>query len=247
MASIKEHNNDPDAYPKLSGRVVREHNEDAAAHPAMSAHVRSVELALNGSETLTGAEDPTRETAGERDQRYINLTTGAEFVCTAVEEDGCVWTKQEGKTSLRKALEQAQKTATEAASAAAAAKEVADGAAQAIAAVQNTVSVVPSQSGSLTYNRGAQTPSWNNVSTEMLEVTYGEDRTPAAEFKGETNAGNLSGLLHPEGRLHLGRQEQGAQGGALEHPKGCDLHHAKRGRAAGLYGAGAVAGMEEPG
>lgn len=97
----------------------------------------------------------------------------------------------ENKKSLREILEEAQATAK-------AAKDVADGAAKAIAAVQNTISVVPSQSGALTYNKGKQKPAWNNFATEMMTVTYGEDRTEAESFDGETEAGSYTAYFKPK-------------------------------------------------
>ena len=69
---------------------------------------------------------------------------------------------------------------------------------KAIAAVQNTISVVPSQSGSLTYNGGTQLPSWNNLALEMMTITYGEDRTPAEDYQGETDAGTYKAYITPK-------------------------------------------------
>ena len=80
---------------------------------------------------------------------------------------GLVDYASENYKSMRDVLSEAAETAKQA-------KDVADGAAQAIAAVQNTISVIPSQSGSLTYNGGTQLPSWNNLALEMMDITYGE-------------------------------------------------------------------------
>ena len=189
--AIRDHNADPGAHGNLCENAVEAHNADPGAHPAMAAHIRSVELALNGSVTLTGDEDPTSETVGKKGQHYINPQTGKEFVCTDDQDGTYTWEPDSSEKSLREILEEAEATAK-------AAKDVADGAAKAIAAVQNMISVVPSQSGTLTYNKGKQKPSWSNFATEMMEVTYGEERTPAESFDGETEAGHYTAYFKPK-------------------------------------------------
>lgn len=92
----------------------------------------------------------------------------------------------------------AQSTANDALELAEQAKEVADGAAEAIAAVQNTISVTPSQSGSLAYTGTVQKPTWNNYPVEMLTITYGEDRVSEENFTGETNAGVYKAYATPK-------------------------------------------------
>ena len=92
--------------------LTAEHNRDKAAHPQLIARIRAAELALNGSETLTGSEDPTTETAGLIGQHYINTTTGREFVCTAYADERYIWDPwNEGDKSLRAQLTEAQATA----------------------------------------------------------------------------------------------------------------------------------------
>lgn len=123
--------------------------------------------------------------------------TGAEFVCNDITDDGYIWGPVDTKTSMRNLLAQTAETAKQA-------KDVADGAAQAIAAVQNTISVIPSQSGGLTYNGSAQRPSWNNYAVEMMEVTYGdpddpEARITEADFQGQTDAGTYMAYFKPKG------------------------------------------------
>lgn len=188
----------PQFLAMLPGEVedqLKAHNQDKEAHPSQTARVRGLELALNGSETLTGNGAPTTETKGKKDQHYIDLTTGEEYVCTEVSEDEYTWEKidydDENTKSLRKALEEAQATAKEA-------KDVADGAAKAIAAVQNTISVIPSQSGTLTYNKTKQKPSCNNLALEMMDITYGADKTSAEDFQGETDAGIYKAYVKPK-------------------------------------------------
>lgn len=193
--AMDQHNEDELAHGELLGAIMKNHNENPDAHPGLTARARGLELAMNGSVTLTGNGAPTTETKGKKDQHYIDLETEEEYVCTEVSEDEYTWEKidydDKKKKSLREALKEAQDTA-------AAAKAVADGAAQAIAAVQNTISVVPSQSGALTYNKGKQKPAWNNFATEMMTVTYGEDRTEAESFDGETEAGSYTAYFKPK-------------------------------------------------
>ena len=178
------------------------HNKDPEAHPGLTARIRATELTLNGSETILSWDgDPTTETAGKKGQHYINLKTGTEWECTDVTvpegetKTTYVWglVSYTGKDfkSMRAMLAEATTTANQA-------KEIADGASKAIAAVQNTISVVPSQSGSLIYNGSAQLPSWNNLALEMMTITYGEDRVSAADFQGKTDAGTYKAYVTPK-------------------------------------------------
>lgn len=152
--AVAAHNESPTAHPNLAGAAVAAHNGSATAHPTMGAHIRSMEVTLNGSETLTGEADPTVETVGKVGQHYINTKTGNEWECTNIAEGKYTWTpvdpNSESFQSMRKMLAEASETAKQA-------KDVADGAAEAIAAVQNTISVIPSQSGSPAYTGSAQT------------------------------------------------------------------------------------------
>ena len=194
--AMKAHEADPNAHPNLAGKSVAAHNEDPEAHPSLTARMRATELALNGSVTILAPEgDPTTETVGKKGQHYINMDTGTEWECAGVKDGEYIWGlvdyDSESYKSMRDILSEAATTAAQA-------KEVADGAAQAIAAVQNTISVIPSQSGSLTYNGGAQLPSWNNLALEMMTITYGEDRVSAADFQGETDAGTYKAYVTPK-------------------------------------------------
>ena len=186
--AINQHNQEPEAHPE----AFEAHNADLEAHPGILARVQATEIALNGKPTILSPEgDPTTETEGAKGQHYINLLTGAEFVCNGTTEDGYIWGPVDNSKSMRDILAEAAATAAQA-------KDVADGAAKAIAAVQNTISVIPSQAGSLTYNKGPQIPTWNNLALEMMDITYGEDRTPAAEFQGETDAGTYKAYVKPK-------------------------------------------------
>ncbi len=194
--AMKAHEEDPNAHPNLAGKSVGAHNEDPEAHPSLTARMRATELALNGSVTILAPKgDPTTETVGKKGQHYINMDTGTEWECAGVKDGeyiwGLVYYDSESYKSMREILSETSATAAQA-------KEVADGAAAAIAAVQNTISVIPSQSGSLTYNGGAQLPSWNNLALEMMDITYGEDRVSAAEFQGETDAGTYKAYVTPK-------------------------------------------------
>lgn len=199
--AIGEHNKDPEAHPGLMDAAIGEHDADQDAHPGLTARVRATELAVNGKETITREGDPTSATVGAKGQHYINLKTGTEWECTDVAEGVYTWEQVdytgENFKSMRVVLAEATATANQA-------KEVADGAAQAIAAVQNTISVIPSQSGNLTYTGSAQTPSWNNFSAEMMTLTYGDPDNPeariaAADFTGRTAAGTYKAYFTPKG------------------------------------------------
>ena len=194
--AVKEHNEDPDAHPGLTDAAFKTHRADQNAHPGLTARIRVLELTLNGKETILAPEgDPTTETVGEKGQHYINLDTGTEWECSGTKDGEYIWilVDYESKDfkSMRDALKEAAETAAQA-------KEVADGAAKAIAAVQNTISVVPSQAGGLTYNGNAQLPNWNNLALGMMDITYGEDRVSAAEFQGETEAGTYKAYVTPK-------------------------------------------------
>ena len=199
--AIEEHNKDPEAHPGLMDAAIGEHDADQDAHPGLTARVRATELAMNGKETITREGDPTSATVGAKGQHYINLKTGTEWECTDVAEGIYTWEQVdytgENFKSMRVVLAEATATANQA-------KEVAEGAAAAIAAVQNTISVIPSQSGNLTYTGSAQTPSWNNFSAEMMTLTYGDPDNPeariaAADFTGRTEAGTYKAYFTPKG------------------------------------------------
>ena len=196
--AIDRHNEDEDAHGELLAEIIRQHNADLEAHPAIAARVQAAEIALNGKPTILSTDgDPTKETEGAKGQHYINLLTGAEFVCNDITDAGYIWGPVDNSKSMRDILAEAAETAAQA-------KEVADGAAQAIAAVQNTISVIPSQSGSLTYNKGPQIPTWNNLMLEMMDITYGASKTPAAEFTGETDAGVYKAYVTPKEKYTWG-------------------------------------------
>ena len=165
--AVAAHNASPTAHPNLAGAAVAAHNGSATAHPTMGAHIRSMEVTLNGSETLTGEADPTVETVGKVGQHYINTKTGNEWECTEIAEGKYTWTPVDPSSASFKSMQDMLK---EAADTAAQAKEVADGAAEAIAAVQNTISVIPSQSGSPAYTGSAQTPTWTGYYEDLMNI-----------------------------------------------------------------------------
>ena len=193
--AVEEHNRDQSAHPGLMEAAVSAHNADQSAHPGLTARIRAAELAMNGKETIVREGDPTDETEGAKGQHYINSETGTEWECTNIKEGKYTWENvdyaSENYQSMRDILAKAADTADQA-------KKVAEGAAQAIAAVQNTISVVPSQSGSLTYNGSAQLPSWNNLALEMMTITYGEDKAAATDYPGETDAGTYKAYVTPK-------------------------------------------------
>lgn len=70
-------------------------NTPGAGHLGLSARLESLERAVSGYAALTGPSDPTAATAAQVGQLYINVTTGEEWVCTAVNEDGsAAWVKR---------------------------------------------------------------------------------------------------------------------------------------------------------
>lgn len=145
-------------------------------------------------------DDPKHPDASDYDlalpltatQAVVDAKTGKRLDVTLTEIDGHL-------SDLDKGLKTASKNASDALTLARQAKEVADGAAQAIAAVQNTISVVPSQSTPPVYNGTKQKPAWLNFSDEMMTVTYGEQKTSAEEFQGETDAGTYKAYFTPKG------------------------------------------------
>lgn len=193
--AVEEHDQDPNAHPDLMGAVIGAHNADQSAHPALTARVHAAELAMYGKKTIVREGDPTEETEGAKGQHYINTENRTEWKCTGAEGDKYIWEQvdytSESYKSMRDILEEAADTAAQA-------KKVAEGAAQAIAAVQNTISVTPSQSGSLTYNGGAQKPSWNNLALEMMDIAYGEDKAAEEDYTGETDAGTYKAYVTPK-------------------------------------------------
>lgn len=87
------------------------HNDDDGAHHSLAARMRAIESALNGSDTIIEAGDPTIETVGRKGQHYINYKTGAEFECTAVTEAGYTWVPVDYEKSIRELLGEAGNTA----------------------------------------------------------------------------------------------------------------------------------------
>lgn len=85
-------------------RAIAAHNADPSAHNSLAVRMGAVEAALNGSGTIIQAGDPTVETVGQKGQHYINAETGAEFECTEVNENGCVWNPVEDGKSIRDLL-----------------------------------------------------------------------------------------------------------------------------------------------
>lgn len=92
----------------------------------------------------------------------------------------------------------AQGTANKALEIAELAKTTAEAAADAIAAVQNTISATPSQFGSPVYTGAKQKPTWNNYPVEMMTITYGEGRVSEDAFTGEADAGDYKAYAKPK-------------------------------------------------
>ena len=84
-----------------------------------------------------------------------------------------------------------RETVKKALSAAQTAQETADSALEAVSGLIYTIDVVPSQNGTLTYNGGEQSPSWNSYNPETL--TLGGTTTA-------TNAGTYTATFTPKGK-----------------------------------------------
>ena len=74
------------------------------------------------------------------------------------------------------------KTANAAKTTAEKALEAAEAAAKEVSTLTHTISVVPSQSGSLTYNGAEQSPVWNNYSPETLAISGDVKKTAAGTY-----------------------------------------------------------------
>lgn len=84
-----------------------------------------------------------------------------------------------------------RETVKKALSAAQTAQETADSALEAVSGLIYTIDIVPSQNGTLTYNGGEQSPSWNSYNPETL--TLGGTTTA-------TNAGTYTATFTPKGK-----------------------------------------------
>lgn len=71
--------------------LMAEHDASDKAHSSLLVRMKSMEVAVNGSDTIIGEGDPTTETIGRKGQHYINGDTGEEFVCLGVGEGGYIW------------------------------------------------------------------------------------------------------------------------------------------------------------
>ena len=91
--AMDQHNADPDAHAGMMQGEMNAHNEDPTAHRGLLARTRGLELAMNGSETITEDRDPTTETEGKKGQHYINTDTGEEFICTGDQDGKYIWEK----------------------------------------------------------------------------------------------------------------------------------------------------------
>ena len=204
--AMERHNGDQSAHHGLMGEAFGAHNTDQEAHPATVARVRGLELAMNGKETIVQEGEPTIETVGKKRQHYIDISTGSEWECTNITDGGYIWElvdyNSEDYKSMREIMEETAATADQA-------KAVAEAAAKAIAAVQNTISAIPSQYGSLKYNGSALLPNWNNLDLEMMTIAYGEERTAAEDYTGETEAGTYKAYVTPKADFTWGDKSRG--------------------------------------
>lgn len=89
------------------------------------------------------------------------------------------------------------KTANAAKTTAEKALEAAEAAAKEVSTLTHTISVVPSQSGSLTYNGAEQSPVWNNYSPETLAISGDVKKTAAGTYTAIfTPNGEYLSLIH---------------------------------------------------
>ena len=87
-----------------------------------------------------------------------------------------IQTNAEAIVAIGKAAKTAQATADKA-------LEAAEAAAKEVSTLTHTISVVPSQSGSLTYNGAVQSPVWNNYNPETLAISGDTSKTAAGSYK----------------------------------------------------------------
>lgn len=72
--------------------------ERKLAEKALLARLESVEKTLNGSEKISGTSDPTAQMTATVGKVYINVNTGEEWKCVAVNDSGSVWEKETKKS-----------------------------------------------------------------------------------------------------------------------------------------------------
>lgn len=97
--AISDHDTDPAAHEDIRQAIadaVEAHDSAADAHPVLQNitgdfNTRLAALELKCGISITGKTDPTAQTTAQVGQVYLNTTTGQEFVCIAVTEEGTVW------------------------------------------------------------------------------------------------------------------------------------------------------------
>ena len=197
--AISEHDKDPSAHAAAIQKAIEDHEKSPDAHKEIGTRLKAIETEMNGAATIYKSGPPETTTEGVVGQRYIDSTNGDVYECKEIQDgsgvgDVYIWEKvkdNEPGKNLRAVAEEAKKLATAATAAANAATE-------AISQFANTISVVPSQSGSLTYSGEAQKPDWLNYSEDMMEIKYGEDRKSKDEYDGETDAGTYKAYVTPK-------------------------------------------------
>ena len=85
-------------------RIMAEHDTSDTAHSGLLMRMKSMEIAVNGSDTIIGEGDPTSETVGRKGQHYINADTGEEFVCQGIGDGGYIWEPVTAGQSIRDQL-----------------------------------------------------------------------------------------------------------------------------------------------
>lgn len=174
---------------------INRHNADSTAHPSLRHDLDELDEALTGYITVT---DGTLQALQQGlQQQGENLQAHAENATqhvTAAEKQ--LWNGKPNANDIAQAISthnQNPQAHADIRLAAQTAQDTADAALQAISGIIYNIDVVPSQSGSLTYTGGAQSPSWNSYNPDTLTI----GGTTSA-----TNAGTYTATFTPKGDYH---------------------------------------------
>lgn len=174
---------------------IRNHNEDGTAHPSLRLAVEELDNALTQYITVTdGALQGLQQglsQQGENLQAHAKDTT---HHVTAAEKQE--WSGKPNASDIEDAVNAHNVSPAahpDIRAAVQTAQQTADTALEAISDIIFNIDVVPSQSGSLTYTGGAQSPSWNSYNPDTLTL----GGTTSA-----TNAGTYTATFTPKGDYH---------------------------------------------
>ena len=140
--------------------------------------------ALNDAATAQATADAALKAANAAGSAADGAQRTADTALAAATNAGNL--AQDAKTTADKALDtanSAKTTADSALKAAEQAQKTADDAAQSIKKLTSTISTVPSQNGTLTYNGSTQQPSWNSYDPEQLQIGGVTEGINAGEYQ----------------------------------------------------------------